>query len=37
LYELNASFISVYQTTIVEFAQDQEDGIAADISDILPR
>jgi hypothetical protein len=23
--------------TIVEFAQDQEDGIAADISDILPR
>ena len=37
LYELNASFISVYQTTIVEFVQDQEDGIAADISDILPR
>lgn len=36
-YELNADFVSVYQTTIVEFAQDQEDGIAADISDLLPR
>ena len=34
---LNSDFLSVYGNTIVEYAQDQEDGIAADISDILPR
>jgi len=37
LFELNSGFVEVYRKTIVEFAQDQEDGIAADISDILPR
>jgi hypothetical protein len=37
LFELNSDFLSVYGNTIVEYAQDQEDGIAADISDILPR
>lgn len=38
LYDLlKSNFLSVYWTTIVEYAQDQEDGIAADISDILPR
>lgn len=37
LFELNSGFVEVYMKTIVEFAQDQEDGIAADISDILPR
>ena len=37
IYELDSGFVAVFETTMVEFAQDQEDGIAADISDILPR
>ena len=37
IYEMDSGFVAVFETTMVEFAQDQEDGIAADISDILPR
>lgn len=37
VYELDSGFVAVFETTMVQFAQDQEDGIAADISDILPR
>lgn len=37
LFELNDDFVSVYTLTMSQYAQDQEDGIAADLSDILPR
>ena len=37
LFELNFDFLTVYNQTVEQYAQDQEDAIAADISDILPR
>jgi len=37
LFDMNSWFNSVYETTIVELFQDQEDAMSADVSSILPR